>query len=545
MRMTRKMTFEESLVGHRPRRIQDANDGKPGSGISARAECDVYHGAGFAMGSLTLLLVVCAGAAGQSALAQAGNQPSLAALRTACADDAQKLCAGVQPGGGRIVACLKEHKDSLSDQCKQAAGLAASPNGSSSPPAASSPATPSPAVSAPRVAAPASEGKPAPAAKAAAAKADSAGVDEKFAERVIPDTEHEGMRAATIHLPEKWTYESKIEWHYNWIENPLTYSLHAENPDNAEAYFQYPLLRAEVVDVAPQYRQYVKNSTKPGDRLPTGAISAPPMAPMQAMAKFIQMTRPNATNFKWIGQQDLPDLAKALKMDPWPNDHGVAIKIGYDLNGQPVEEAFFGVYYISKQGTDAVSVGQISMAAGALQQTNWGFRALQSMRAPAGTLDKRMSMFCVIAKSIYVNPEWIRLTKAINDKLMADFNQKMKQGWDQLRAANAIMEQTMRQQAAFQANFDKQEEAFRNSGGVDDSFLRDGGARSAADHWDDLIRGVDTVNDPSTGGTTQLSNLGQYHFTDGFGNYRTSDDPNYTPEKAGEVGSWQLMTAAQ
>ena len=34
-------------------------------------------------------------------------------------------------------------------------------------------------------------------------------------------------------------------------------------------------------------------------------------------------------------------------------------------------------------------------------------------------------------------------------------------------------------------------------------------------------------------------------FTDGFGNYRTTDDPNYTPEQAGEVGSWTRMTAAQ
>jgi hypothetical protein len=41
-----------------------------------------------------------------------------------------------------------------------------------------------------------------------------------------------------------------------------------------------------------------------------------------------------------------------------------------------------------------------------------------------------------------------------------------------------------------------------------------------------------------------LSNLGQYHFTDGFGNYRTTDDPNYTPEQAGEVGSWSRMTTA-
>jgi hypothetical protein len=292
-------------------------------------------------------------------------------------------------------------------------------------------------------------------------------------------------------------------------------------------------------EVAAQYRQYDKSrNLPPGSRLPTGALSGAPQPPMQALAAFIRKARPNVPNFKWIGQQDLPDLAKVLKLDPRTGQHGVAIKIGYDLNGQPVEEAFFGAYYISQGANEGVNAGMI-------RQTNWGFQALQSMRASAGTHDKRMPMFCVIAKSMYVNPEWVRLSKAINDKMLADFNQKLKQGYDQLRAAQAIMEQTMRDQAAFQAYFDKQEEAFRNSGGVGDDFLRDGGKRSAADHWDDLIRGVDTVNDPSNGGTTQLSNLGQYHFTDGFGNYRTTDDPNYTPEKAGEVGSWQLMTAAQ
>jgi hypothetical protein len=479
------------------------------------------------------------------AVAQAGGQPSVAAIRAVCADDAQKLCAGVQPGGGRIVACLREHQDALSDRCKQAAGMAVNPGSSSAPGAA---------LGLPSVGADATVGSPtsssgsvpgpgsspvALATKAAPATSASVVAGERFVERVITDTEHEGMRAATIHVPEKWHFESKIEWHYNWVEYPLSYSAHAENPDNAEAYFQYPLLRLESTEVAPQFRQYDKSpNLPPGSRLPTGALSAPPQPPMQALAAFIRKVRPDVTDLKWIGQQDLPDLAKTLKLDPGPNQHGVAIKIGYDLNGQPIEEAFFGVYYISQGANAGVNAGMI-------KQTNWGFQALQSMRAPTGTLDKRMPMFCVIAKSMYVNPEWVRLSKAINDKMLADFNQKLKQGYDQLRAAQAIMEQTMKQQAAFQANFDKQEKAFRNSGGVDDSFLRDGGKRSASDHWDDMIRGVDTVNDPSNGGTTQLSNLGQYHFTDGFGNYRTTDDPNYTPEKAGEVGSWQLMTAAQ
>jgi hypothetical protein len=506
------------------------------------------------------VLVLCTSTAARAA--QSDGQPSLAALRAGCAEDAQKLCGGVPSGGGRIVACLKEHKDSLSARCRQAAGLPANPGSSVAPGAAGQSSTAGADASdaligapmntagaganskasataksphtgaAPSGSAVKSQAKPAPATKAASTTA------EKFTERIIADTGHNGMRAATIHVPEKWHFESKIEWHYNWVEYPLSYSSHAENPDNAEAYFQYPLLRLESTDVAPQLRQYAGKGSKPGDRLATGALYSPPQPPMQALAMFIQQTRPNVANFKWIGQQDLPNLAKELKLDPWPNQHGVAIKIGYDLNGQPVEEAFFGVYYISQGANSGVGAGMI-------KQTNWGFQALQSFRAPAGTLDQRMPMFCVIAKSMYVNPEWVRLAKAIDDKMVADFNQKLKQGYDQIRAAQAIMEQTMQQQAAFQANFDKQEEAFRSSGGVDDSYLRDGGARSAADHWDDEIRGVDTLNDPSTGGTTQLSNLGQYHFTDGFGNYRTSDDPNYTPEKSGEVGSWQLMTAAQ
>jgi hypothetical protein len=48
------------------------------------------------------------------------QQKAMQQVRAACQADAQKLCAGVQPGGGRIVACLKEHKDEVSDGCKQA-----------------------------------------------------------------------------------------------------------------------------------------------------------------------------------------------------------------------------------------------------------------------------------------------------------------------------------------------------------------------------------------------------------------------------------------
>ena len=70
-----------------------------------------------------------------------------------------------------------------------------------------------------------------------------------------------------------------------------------------------------------------------------------------------------------------------------------------------------------------------------------------------------------------------------------------------------------------------------------------GAARTGNDAQDDYIRGVETMNDPDTG-TSQHSFLNQYHWTDGYGNYRNSNDASYDPNHA-ENGNWQLMTPAQ
>jgi len=50
----------------------------------------------------------------------AASPQAVAEARAACDTDIQKLCPSVQPGGGRILACLKQHKDQVSDGCKQA-----------------------------------------------------------------------------------------------------------------------------------------------------------------------------------------------------------------------------------------------------------------------------------------------------------------------------------------------------------------------------------------------------------------------------------------
>ncbi|MBZ5651990.1 MAG: cysteine rich repeat-containing protein [Acidobacteriia bacterium] len=100
----------------------------------------------------------------QTLTAQAAS-PQLSDAHTACASDVQKLCPSVPPGGGRILACLKQHKDEVSDGCKRAilSAMGKSSGDASSAdspaPAASNPAPPA-ANSAPAAASPAPPAAP-------------------------------------------------------------------------------------------------------------------------------------------------------------------------------------------------------------------------------------------------------------------------------------------------------------------------------------------------------------------------------------------------
>jgi len=69
------------------------------------------------------LVLAFAGATG-TAFAQNLSRAQMQALRTACEADTRALCAGVQPGGGRLLQCLQANPDKVSQPCKDALGVA-------------------------------------------------------------------------------------------------------------------------------------------------------------------------------------------------------------------------------------------------------------------------------------------------------------------------------------------------------------------------------------------------------------------------------------
>jgi Cysteine rich repeat len=65
-----------------------------------------------------LMVALIIGFVGVAAFAE--DHPVLRNVIQSCQQDAKTLCPDVKPGGGRILACLKQQSDKVSDGCKDA-----------------------------------------------------------------------------------------------------------------------------------------------------------------------------------------------------------------------------------------------------------------------------------------------------------------------------------------------------------------------------------------------------------------------------------------
>ena len=67
-------------------------------------------------------ILAAALAAGPAAAQTAPSGDRADAAKKACKGDYQRLCSGVMPGGGRILACLQKHSSELGPECAKALG---------------------------------------------------------------------------------------------------------------------------------------------------------------------------------------------------------------------------------------------------------------------------------------------------------------------------------------------------------------------------------------------------------------------------------------
>jgi hypothetical protein len=493
------------------------------------------------MRCLTLVLVVGASVAGLSGLAHA--QSAVDILTAGCADDAQKLCAGVRPGGGRIIACLKQHKDSLSAKCQQAAGQVSSQSGGAA--ANTAPAAPAPvstssasAATDALVAAPSTNpltasGTKAPAAKPArtsTAPPTTSSAAANAAESYLimkkvnvtgpgPDAARPTQPAFDLLVPSTWKFVGNVVLgggKGGCFADLFAISIQATSPDgfiNFQAAPDYSWQYADDPSV-------MKSLADPKRRaLGAGGKPCPTGKPMKAEDYVRQNIVPLfPSGATVVSVENFPALNEIVRkrrgLPPGDGSTGstrteaVRARMAFQKDGKELEEwvAVAIVVDVSRAGRGSFYDSHAT--------------SLVALTAPKGKLDANEKIFKVIVSSIRPEPEWVTYS---NQQLTALY----------------------RAEAQKEASIDKIRADLINNEiatiqGVTANMMA--GASVSAMQADQNIRNVQTFRDPTTGNTMELSNLYDHAWLNGSNQFVMSDDPNFNPN-GNLSGSWNQLQA--
>ncbi len=461
------------------------------------------------------------------------QSPPMEAARAACQSDLQQFCTGVQPGGGRMLACLKEHRDQVSPACPQAvtsmlqgsaggaAPTAAQPAAASGPPAPPSPAPPQAPVT---TVAPSAEGKH-PATSSAAKQPTgrgSGGASRYFELKrfttttkvTAPNEADRVLKVYSLLAPAEWNLVGGAS------SNPDTGSCFSDliqvngvvkTGDDAYGMVIVPQATFRYAD-DPAIRQQMEQRDRFDARYKLKGC--PIVAPMHA-ADFVR------NNVVWKFHEDKPPVTS----EPFPElEQLVRAQLGLGRQGDGstrVEAVRVRTSTTSSKGAavdewwSAVVVVRTVPGGGRGTGYDWHAEQITGFQAPSGKLDGYDKLYRVMATSIRLDPQFISSTTAMINKLYGTWAAEV-------RKQNAIV-------AAFQQH------VIETIQGVTANQQR--GSMVAAYGADQLVRGVQTFRDPSTGRTVELSNLYDHAWASGTDQYIVTDDPNFNPN--GHVdGAW-------
>lgn len=338
---------------------------------------------------------------------------------------------------------------------------------------------------------------------------------QKFVVRTIDDQQQK-MPYCALQIPVGWQFGGEVRWRYDDVSNPVTVAARATDPNHPRSVELFPRTACYWLQGASAYNRRESRDL--------GQLNVAPMPPAAALREAIlKIYRAQVPGIQVVGTRELPGLAAMLKCDPAKN-HGIGVKVTYTENGTPMEEEFYALYYYIPIGYDGPQGHSV--------QLDWGVDLVHSFKAPVGEIDQHRDLFSYVIHSIHVNPTWMQRAVGINKYLNDQFNRNLAQGYAQIEAAGQLSRQISANNDAMIASMDQQRAATNATSATN---------RSSADKFDDNIRGVDTVNDPYTGTSQQT---GTYHWTDGYGSYANTNDPNFDPNRTANV-TWTQMTSVQ
>ena len=466
--------------------------------------------------ALALAAIVYGVLGPQSLYAQAVSPQALADGQAACASDVQKLCAGIPSGGGRIIACLKQHQAEVSDGCKQAIVKAMRNPGQDTGSGSAAPANSAPQASSSPAASHGAVVGSAPSGSYLLLKKAQIMVDD-------PDYDKTPSPAIEMLIPSTWDFKGTIRMYggkTGCFNESFSVFWEATSADGVTKFQGIPNYAWQYSDDP----QELHKLTDPNRRTHNGSKTndlCPVAKPLNAEQYFRQMVLSGLQPAMTVESvEPFPVLEQIVRQEYGlpPADAGnsgarvdaIRIRLAFQKDNKPME-----LWYSVALVTRTYRVGQgFLYDLHAVSQVALG--------APKGELDANDKLFKVVMASIQPLPRYTAYTnkwianyyqiqankEAAMDKIQADLINTMTQTYLNM-SANAQKVSDI----GFHAN-------------------------------EQNLRDVQTYRDPSTGRTFELSNQYGHAWLNGSNQYVMSDDPSFNPNSA-LTGSWDELQPVQ
>jgi hypothetical protein len=227
---------------------------------------------------------------------------------------------------------------------------------------------------------------------------------------------------------------------------------------------------------------------------------------------------------------DLPKAFPQLFKNTPPQGEGICMRVSYELNGSPVDEEFYG-FMSSVQ----------SIPSGNMVEYHRMMFLVHSLGAKAGKLESLRPLLGFMATSIEPNPAWQQRYGQIAKMQLDYYNRASAANYAQIRAAGersrALSAQSDQFLHQIDANLAAQNNAQRSA---PSGFSSNDNFYNHADQFDQSIRFTEHMKDMHGEVSDQYTDY-NYHWTDGYGRFVHTDDPNLDPNRYLN-GNYQQMT---
>jgi hypothetical protein len=339
------------------------------------------------------------------------------------------------------------------------------------------------------------------------------------------------MLVYAIRGPVGWTLESAVQWNFNNNVVPVTVGSALTDPQETRRLQFFP-------DITCYWLTGDAALNNPG-QMNMGMLNIAPMEPKAALADAVaKIYQAEIPGLQITGVREVPGLPAALGQ-AGPNITGVGLRAVFPWEGKRMEEEIYALY--------AISSATMRGEAGVTTQTTWGLTSVHGFITQEGLLDSNRSLFTYMVRSGTPNPAWVELHVNIKKQLDAKFQRGL---IDNRRAREAIMAQSRALAAendAFRANIMQRHRAAMDTtahksfvAGIHNGGSSSSSGMSSQDKYIDSIHDRDTFHDSSTVTGTSEHGYADHHWSDGWGNYIHTDNPNIDPNIGSSV-QWEQL----